>query len=44
MDSISMISGLISGALFLSIVFYKHTRDINAYGDYATKMPRFQYW
>ena len=36
--------GLISGALFLSIgILYErtHTRDINAYGDYATKMPRF---
>ncbi len=36
--------GLISGALFLSIgVLYErtHTRDINDYGDFATKMPRF---
>ncbi len=36
--------GLISGALFLSIgVLYErtHTRDINSFGDYASKMPRF---
>ena len=36
--------GLISGALFLSIgVLYErtHTRDINSYGDYASKMPKF---
>ena len=36
--------GIISSALFLSIgVLYErtHTRDINLYGDYASKMPRF---
>ncbi len=36
--------GLISGALFLSIgVLYErtHTRDINMFGNYASKMPRF---
>ncbi|MAQ07780.1 MAG: NADH-quinone oxidoreductase subunit M [SAR116 cluster bacterium] len=36
--------GLISGALFLSIgVLYErtHTRDINMFGNYASKMPKF---
>ena len=36
--------GLISGALFLSIgILYErtHTRDINMFGDYASKMPKF---